>query len=141
MLLATVTAAVDRRVPVEGVLLGAQAHHGVMQARLVGLDPDQKGVAGARRAREGFFWPCRASAVNRTPRTPSASISACTAGTSSGAPRTSWCARINAASQAQALSTCAAARSFRWSKLRLRVLRSEERRVGEECRSRWSPYH
>ena len=24
---------------------------------------------------------------------------------------------------------------------RLKVLRSEERRVGKECRSRWSPYH
>ena len=24
---------------------------------------------------------------------------------------------------------------------RLRQLRSEERRVGKECRSRWSPYH
>ena len=24
---------------------------------------------------------------------------------------------------------------------RLRELRSEERRVGKECRSRWSPYH
>ena len=24
---------------------------------------------------------------------------------------------------------------------RLTVLRSEERRVGKECRSRWSPYH
>ena len=23
----------------------------------------------------------------------------------------------------------------------LKVLRSEERRVGKECRSRWSPYH
>src|SRR5260221_11643282 len=23
----------------------------------------------------------------------------------------------------------------------LRILRSEERRVGKECRSRWSPYH
>ena len=23
----------------------------------------------------------------------------------------------------------------------VRVLRSEERRVGKECRSRWSPYH
>ena len=23
----------------------------------------------------------------------------------------------------------------------LRVIRSEERRVGKECRSRWSPYH
>ena len=25
--------------------------------------------------------------------------------------------------------------------LRIPVLRSEERRVGKECRSRWSPYH
>ena len=24
---------------------------------------------------------------------------------------------------------------------KLTVLRSEERRVGKECRSRWSPYH
>ena len=24
---------------------------------------------------------------------------------------------------------------------KLEVLRSEERRVGKECRSRWSPYH
>ena len=24
---------------------------------------------------------------------------------------------------------------------RLQLLRSEERRVGKECRSRWSPYH
>ena len=23
----------------------------------------------------------------------------------------------------------------------MKVLRSEERRVGKECRSRWSPYH
>src|SRR5688500_10696607 len=124
MLLATMTAAVDRRVLVGWLLLGAQAYDGVMQARLVGLDPDQKGIAGVCRAGERFFWACSASAVNRTPRTPSASISACTAGTSSGAPRTSWCARINAASQANALSTCAAARSFRWSKLRLSALPS-----------------
>ena len=27
------------------------------------------------------------------------------------------------------------------SELRLRRVRSEERRVGKECRSRWSPYH
>src|SRR3712207_9484596 len=27
---------------------------------------------------------------------------------------------------------------LRWSRL---FLRSEERRVGKECRSRWSPYH
>ena len=27
------------------------------------------------------------------------------------------------------------------SSLLITVLRSEERRVGKECRSRWSPYH
>ena len=27
------------------------------------------------------------------------------------------------------------------SKVPGRILRSEERRVGKECRSRWSPYH
>src|SRR2546425_10607978 len=27
------------------------------------------------------------------------------------------------------------------SRLDLREIRSEERRVGKECRSRWSPYH
>ena len=27
------------------------------------------------------------------------------------------------------------------SLLKLMTLRSEERRVGKECRSRWSPYH
>ena len=26
-------------------------------------------------------------------------------------------------------------------RVRLETLRSEERRVGKECRSRWSPYH
>src|SRR5256885_17178203 len=29
----------------------------------------------------------------------------------------------------------------RTSRFLLRLLRSEERRVGKECRSRWSPYH
>src|SRR4051812_49825969 len=116
MLLATVTAAVDRRVPVEGVPLGAQAGGGVVQARLVGLDPDQESGAGVRRAREGFFWPCRASAVNRAPRTPRAPISAWAAAISSPSA-ISWWARMSAASLANALSTWAAARSFRWSKL------------------------
>ena len=27
------------------------------------------------------------------------------------------------------------------SKIKLHMIRSEERRVGKECRSRWSPYH
>src|ERR1051326_1613469 len=29
----------------------------------------------------------------------------------------------------------------RWTEPHDRFLRSEERRVGKECRSRWSPYH
>ena len=28
-----------------------------------------------------------------------------------------------------------------WTKMGKHLLRSEERRVGKECRSRWSPYH
>ena len=30
---------------------------------------------------------------------------------------------------------------FYFSKLFSEIMRSEERRVGKECRSRWSPYH
>src|SRR2546426_12239803 len=30
---------------------------------------------------------------------------------------------------------------FRWTTFGLPLERSEERRVGKECRSRWSPYH
>ena len=26
-------------------------------------------------------------------------------------------------------------------KKKIKIIRSEERRVGKECRSRWSPYH
>src|SRR2546427_8344020 len=32
-------------------------------------------------------------------------------------------------------------RLHRQEKLRIAAARSEERRVGKECRSRWSPYH
>src|SRR5256885_6377464 len=32
-------------------------------------------------------------------------------------------------------------RVFSTSTLSRRIVRSEERRVGKECRSRWSPYH
>src|SRR5687768_17938477 len=35
----------------------------------------------------------------------------------------------------------APARPPPWSRRRRRASRSEERRVGKECRSRWSPYH
>ena len=34
-----------------------------------------------------------------------------------------------------------ASKYFRIGEKKLRKLRSEERRVGKECRSRWSPYH
>ena len=31
--------------------------------------------------------------------------------------------------------------SRKWAQIEEMLLRSEERRVGKECRSRWSPYH
>src|SRR5260370_41170212 len=30
---------------------------------------------------------------------------------------------------------------YEWATVRTNYFRSEERRVGKECRSRWSPYH
>src|SRR3712207_8721268 len=39
----------------------------------------------------------------------------------------------------QSRYTCAVKTTFRW--VFMAPLRSEERRVGKECRSRWSPYH
>src|SRR3712207_7175248 len=39
-----------------------------------------------------------------------------------------------------AAAHCVVAKS-RWNRASLRTRRSEERRVGKECRSRWSPYH
>ena len=35
----------------------------------------------------------------------------------------------------------AAAKPFAAAKPYVNIVRSEERRVGKECRSRWSPYH
>src|ERR1017187_1914303 len=45
--------------------------------------------------------------------------------------------------QLEAITTLAASGDWRALQLRLsnQVRRSEERRVGKECRSRWSPYH
>ena len=43
-------------------------------------------------------------------------------------------ARYTGAAHAQAVNSGTAA-------LKVALLRSEERRVGKECRSRWSPYH
>ena len=54
VLLPTMAGAVHRHMPVNRLLLGAQAGNGIMQAGLVGFEPDQKGVAGARRHREAF---------------------------------------------------------------------------------------
>ena len=33
------------------------------------------------------------------------------------------------------------ARNTKWINVKTFIHRSEERRVGKECRSRWSPYH
>ena len=55
VLLASVAVPVDGLVLADRLLLGAQPHDGIMQARLVGLEPDQKGVAAARGARETCF--------------------------------------------------------------------------------------
>jgi hypothetical protein len=46
---------VHRLVAANRVLLGAQAYDGLMQAGLVGLEPDEQGVAGARGTGEAFF--------------------------------------------------------------------------------------
>src|SRR2546429_4613917 len=54
------------------------------------------------------------------------------------APATRWLPPISPAEYAAA---CAAHPALRKSALPARELRSEERRVGKECRSRWSPYH
>src|SRR3954451_18337981 len=135
VLLPAVPAAVDRLEPVGGLPLGAERNQGVTEARLVVHHPHQQRVAGrgrspapAARCRSRprgrtFLWQCRASAVSRTPLRPSRSISACAAATSSP-PAISWWARMSAASPAQALSTCAAAGSSRWSKLPRSVLPS-----------------
>ena len=44
-------------------------------------------------------------------------------------------------SRTQFFQLGAAAGSGTWQRLTAPVSRSEERRVGKECRSRWSPYH
>ncbi len=52
---AAMAVTVHRLVAANRVLLGAQADDGLMQAGLVGLEPDEQGVAGARGAGEAFF--------------------------------------------------------------------------------------
>src|SRR3989441_12847793 len=44
-------------------------------------------------------------------------------------------------SMAWAVNRTGAIESSGALRLRVALLRSEERRVGKECRSRWSPYH
>ena len=83
MLPATMGVTVDGVEVIERGLDFAQGGQSVMQARLVVLDAHQQRVAGRRRGGERFFWQCRASAVSRTPRRPSRSISAWAAATSS----------------------------------------------------------
>src|SRR5260370_42239062 len=52
-------------------------------------------------------------------------------------------AKIQRAATIHTFNTCSqSSGSFSWNTiLREKNLRSEERRVGKECRSRWSPYH
>jgi hypothetical protein len=52
---AAVAVAVDRLVAVDRRAPGAQGDEGLMQARLVGLDPGEQGVAGRSGGGEGFF--------------------------------------------------------------------------------------
>jgi hypothetical protein len=55
LLVAAAAVAVDRLVTVDRRAAGAQGDEGVMQARLVALDPGEQGVAGPLGQREGFF--------------------------------------------------------------------------------------
>jgi hypothetical protein len=55
LLVAAVAVAVDRLVAVDRRTPGAQGDEGVMQARLVGLDPGEQRVAGLCSQGEGFF--------------------------------------------------------------------------------------
>ena len=66
-----------------------------------------------------------------------------------------WRERVKLEMQVQALIARAASLEREWQalqqhkasmqqqkpKLAAQIVRSEERRVGKECRSRWSPYH
>src|SRR2546429_6726648 len=46
-----------------------------------------------------------------------------------------------AATRAREMATRMSIGAGRWRLVQLISYRSEERRVGKECRSRWSPYH
>src|SRR2546422_8725472 len=54
-------------------------------------------------------------------------------------PATAWLSFVAEPRVADAADTAAALAKAR--RLRDEIARSEERRVGKECRSRWSPYH
>src|SRR3712207_9097847 len=43
--------------------------------------------------------------------------------------------------QERGITITSAATTAAWRDHRINIIRSEERRVGKECRSRWSPYH
>ena len=51
------------------------------------------------------------------------------------------CGSNNTESAGNTSSNAASTESGDGEKVVLNVIRSEERRVGKECRSRWSPYH
>src|SRR3989338_6307469 len=52
-----------------------------------------------------------------------------------------WCRMECLCTQTKALFQQESGEDLRIDKLRQKQFRSEERRVGKECRSRWSPYH
>ena len=54
---------------------------------------------------------------------------------------TPWKNVFNEAPWAQSATYTNGAKIMRWFIANEQLTRSEERRVGKECRSRWSPYH
>ena len=57
-----------------------------------------------------------------------------------GSNFTSFCRAINADPEGEGCCQCSNQKALRIA-LEEALTRSEERRVGKECRSRWSPYH
>ena len=95
----------------------------LMERWLVALDLDDQGDAGLGGDVEMFFCQCSASSVTIAPlATPGSASSVCAAGISLDFSAMSICASTGAVSVANALSTCAAARSWKLSKLPRGVL-------------------
>ena len=97
----------------------------LVQGRLVVLDLDDQADVGGCCGLEMIFWQCSASSVTMVPSaTPSSARRVCAAGVSLDFSATSTWASTSAVPVANALSTCAAARSLNLSKLPRSVLPS-----------------